>query len=54
MGCVANYVTRANLAVARGVVMTIIKFAAQMYVVQAATGFVVGFTIPWLQYFDIL
>ena len=35
-------------------VMTIVKVAAQMYVVQAATGFVVGFTIPWLQFFGIV
>lgn len=33
--------------------MAIIKAAAQLYIIQAATGFVVGFTIPWLQFFHI-
>jgi hypothetical protein len=35
-------------------IMTMIKFVAQLYAVQAAAGFIVGFTIPWLQFFDIM
>jgi len=34
--------------------MTLIKFAANLYVVQAATGFTIGFAIPWLQFFEII
>jgi hypothetical protein len=34
--------------------MTMIKFVARLYAVQAAAGFIVGFTIPWLQFFDIM
>jgi hypothetical protein len=33
--------------------MTILKIAGTLYLIQAAIGFAVGFTIPWLQYFHV-
>jgi hypothetical protein len=35
-------------------VMNILKVFAALYVIQAATGFAVGFTIPWLHFFGVL
>jgi len=32
--------------------MTIVKIAVWLYLIQAAVGFAVGFTIPWLQFFQ--
>jgi len=33
--------------------MTTVKIAALLYVIQAAIGFAAGFTITWLQFFQV-
>lgn len=34
--------------------MTALKFAAYLYIAQAAAGFAVGFTLPWLRLYGVL
>ena len=37
----------------RFAVLPLIRIAAWLYVIQAATGFGVGFVIPWLRFFQL-
>lgn len=34
--------------------MTLVKIAAYLYIAQAAAGFAIGFTIPWLRLYGVV
>jgi hypothetical protein len=42
-----------HLLADQSAVLPYIKIVARLYVIQAATGFAVGFLIPWLRVFQL-